>query len=221
MKAFGYIRVSGLGQVAGDGPIRQRQAIEEYAAKQGIEIAAWFEEKGVCGATEWENRPAWSEMVEKLNGVQTIVVERLDRLARELMIQEYILRDLSRRDVRLLTAAGEDTGNEDPTRVLFRQIIGAISQYDRVMTVRKLRGARQRKRLSGRCEGVKPYGTLGSEAIVVMSIMEMYKDGMTRHAIAQTLNDKGIAPRSAERWYPSTVGNIIVRERDKPEYARD
>ena len=38
VKAFGYIRVSGKGQVKGDGLIRQEKAIREYAESKGIEI---------------------------------------------------------------------------------------------------------------------------------------------------------------------------------------
>src|ERR1051325_9513994 len=144
-EAFGYVRVSGRGQLDGDGFPRQREAIERYAAVNGLRIVRWFEEKAVCGATEWENRPAWSEMVQTLNGVRTIVIEKLDRLARELFIQEYILRDLKQRGVTLVSAAEPDL-DSDPGRVLFRQMMGAIAQYDRTMVVAKLRAARTRMR---------------------------------------------------------------------------
>ena len=38
VKAVSYVRVSGKGQVEGDGPERQRQAIRKYAASAGIEL---------------------------------------------------------------------------------------------------------------------------------------------------------------------------------------
>ena len=37
-KAFGYVRVSGKGQVKGDGLVRQEKAIMEYAKSKGIEV---------------------------------------------------------------------------------------------------------------------------------------------------------------------------------------
>src|SRR5437762_832008 len=77
--AFGYIRVSGKGQLDGDGFPRQRRAISQYAAVNGYRIVRWFEEKAVRGAETWENRPAWMEMMENLNGVRTILIERLDQ----------------------------------------------------------------------------------------------------------------------------------------------
>ena len=93
-KAFGYLRVSGKGQVDGDGFPRQLAAIKAYAAAHDIKIVKVFREEGVPGATEWEDRPAWMEMIGALNGVRAIVIEKLDRLARDLMIQEAIIGDL-------------------------------------------------------------------------------------------------------------------------------
>src|SRR5262245_31487167 len=47
--------------------------------------------------------------------------------------------------------------NETPTAVLVRQILGAISQFEKASLVQKLRQARERKRLThGRCEGRPP-----------------------------------------------------------------
>jgi hypothetical protein len=41
-----------------------------------------------------------------------------------------------------------------PTARLVRQVLGAISEFDKAMTVAKLRGARERKRRgTGKCEG--------------------------------------------------------------------
>ena len=89
-KAFAYLRVSGRGQVDGDGFTRQLTAIKKYAAANNIKIVSVFREKGICGATDWEERPAFSEMMGILltNGIKTVLVERLDRLARDLMVQE-------------------------------------------------------------------------------------------------------------------------------------
>jgi DNA invertase Pin-like site-specific DNA recombinase len=212
-EAFGYLRVSGRGQLDGDGFPRQREAIESHAAASGIRIAKWFEERAVCGKTEWENRPAWLDMVQNLNGVRTIVVERLDRLARELFVQEHILRDLKSRNVTLVSAAEPDLGDSDPARVLFRQIMGAIAQYDRTMIVMKLRAARKRmKATKGRCEGRKPYGDRPGEQTVLDRIKQARAAGETFEAIAAALNTEGIATRVAGgRWFGSTVAKIIRR----------
>jgi len=95
-KAHAYLRVSGKGQVQGDGFTRQLKAVHEYTATHDIRIVNVFREKGVTGAKESAYRPAWSELMTALhaNGVQVVIIEKLDRLARDLMMQETIIGDL-------------------------------------------------------------------------------------------------------------------------------
>jgi DNA invertase Pin-like site-specific DNA recombinase len=136
------------------------KAIREYAAANDIRIVQVFREKGVSGTVEGMDRPTWAEIVGMIlaNGVKTILLETLSRLARELFVQEYILRDMVQRGITLISVTELDLGSTDATRVMFRQILGAIHQYEKTMVVLKLRGARQRmKAREGRCEGAKPY----------------------------------------------------------------
>jgi DNA invertase Pin-like site-specific DNA recombinase len=48
----------------------------------------------------------------------------------------------------------EDT----PTATLVRQVLGAVAQFDKAITVAKLRLARERiRKRDGKCEGRKPH----------------------------------------------------------------
>ena len=155
-KAFAYLRVSGKGQVKGDGFPRQLQAIKKYSAEHDIKIVQVYREEGVSGAKESMDRPAWAEMMTALhsNGVKTIVIEKLDRLARDLMVQEATIADLEKGGFILISVAEPDLMANDPTRILMRPLMGAVAQYDKSQIVLKLRGARIRKRAAeGRCEG--------------------------------------------------------------------
>src|SRR5258708_6701842 len=165
-KAYGYLRVSSQGQVEGDGFARQRSAIEGYAKAHGVKIVQWFEEKGVSGTKDVVERPAFQQMLVALlsNGVRTVIIEKLDRLARDLMVQETILGDMRKRSFDLVSVAEPDLCSDDPSRKLMRQIMGAIAEYDKNMIVLKLRAARQRIRAKGeRCEGGKPFGARPGE----------------------------------------------------------
>ncbi len=209
--AFAYLRVSGKGQLKGDGFPRQLEAVRSYAKDHGIRIAKVFHEKAVPGATEWEHRPAWSEMVAELNGVRTILIERLDRLARELFVQEHILRDLKQRGVTLISVHEPDIDSA-PERILFRQIMGAIAQYDKTMIVMKLRAARQRKKdAGGRCEGRIPYGGKPGEAETRSRIQSLRKGGATLQSICDLLNREGVRTRFGGLWLPATVNRIARR----------
>lgn len=215
-KAFGYLRVSGQAQVKGDGFPRQLAAIKSYAAANDIKIQRVFEEKGVSGALDSMDRLAWVEMMGLVlaNGVKTIVIEKLDRLARDLMVQEHIIADLQRYGVNLISAAEPDLCSNDPGRKLMRHIMGAIAEYDKTMIVAKLKVARQRKKAgpTGRCEGQKPFGHYVGENAALSRMRELHKSETNLTAIASTLNSEGIKPRQGTKWFPMTVSRILKRK---------
>lgn len=208
-KAFGYLRVSGRGQLDGDGFARQRKAIEEFAAAQNINIVQWFEEKGVTGTVE--DRPAWRALLTELHsdGVAIVIVEKLDRVARDLMVQESIIASLMKDGFELRSASEPDMCSADPSRVLIRQILGAFNQYERSTIVLKLRAARDRKRRNGRCEGRKPYGFRPGEQEIRDRMANMHGEGASWTAIANTLNSEGIKTRSGGKWFPASVSQIF------------
>jgi DNA invertase Pin-like site-specific DNA recombinase len=214
--AFAYLRVSGAGQIDGHGFDRQRQAVADFAAKSGLDIAAEYRDEAVSGTTEWDARDGFAAMVEacEAQGVRTILVENPDRLARDLPVQEAVLASLRKRGIRLVTAAGIDlTDSADPMRVLVRQLLGAVAQYDKSQIVRKLAAARAAKRASGqRCEGRKPYGAVEGEerGIVRIRHLRTIKTYSLRR-IAYTLNTEGVPTRSGKPWSAEAVRKVAAR----------
>jgi len=209
-KAFGYIRVSGKGQVDGDGPVRQRKTITDFAKSEGFHIDKWFEDAGVSGTIY--NRPALAEMMMSLEedpGITTVVIERLDRLARDLIVQETIIADFDKHGVTVVSATDGEI-SDDPTRKLVRQIMGAIAEYDKNMTVIKLRVARERARKkNGKCEGRKSIKESCPEAINL--IMSLRKKGMTFKKIATELNNRGFKTVSGSDFSVANVKMIWKR----------
>lgn len=219
MKTFAYLRVSGKSQVDGDGFDRQLLACQAYAAANGLEIVETFREQGISGTKELEDRPALSELFAALeeNGVKTILVERLDRLARDLMVQETIIADAQKSGYTLISAAEPDLCSTDPSRVLVRQIFGAIAQYEKAMIVLKLRGARNRKKAkTGSCEGRKPFGHYPDEAgtLTRMLYLRSINEGTT--AITATLNREGLLTRARSPWHEATVRKILRSHGKEP-----
>jgi DNA invertase Pin-like site-specific DNA recombinase len=213
-KAFAYLRVSGKGQVDGDGSPRQKAAISAYADAHGIRIKQWFQEEGVSGTKDLENRPALQELMIALhsNGVRTVLIEKLDRLARDLMIQESVIADFQRSGFQLISVKEPDLCSDEPTRVLLRQMMGAFAQYERSMIVLKLRSARQRARIrDGRCEGRKPFGEREGEQDIIARIQKLADRGMNYTEIADKLNAEGLPTRANGQWFPATVSRILAR----------
>jgi DNA invertase Pin-like site-specific DNA recombinase len=211
-KAFAYLRVSGKGQIEGDGFTRQRAAIKAYADANGLKIVRQFREEGVSGTIETMDRPAWAEMMAALhaNGVRTIIVEKLDRVARDLMVQEACIADLRKYGFTLISVAEPDLMANDPTRVLMRQLMGAVAQYDKSQIVAKLRGARMRKRAAeGRCEGRKPYGFYDGENAIIERMKALRAEGLGFDRIAAAMNAEGLPTRSRGRWHGFAVNQIL------------
>ena len=113
---FAYLRVSGKSQIRGDGFRRQFIAIRQYCAAHQLRIVRIFKERGVSGTKELDDRPALSELFAALeeDGVKTVVVEKLDRLARDLMVQETIMADMQKHGYTLLSTAEPDLVAEIP-----------------------------------------------------------------------------------------------------------
>jgi len=122
--AVSYLRVSGKGQVAGDGLPRQRAAIAAFCAAASYELVEEFCDGGVRGTTDLEGRPGLAALLDRIesNGVKVVIVERADRLARDLMVSEVILGQLAKAGARVLTTDGADLSSaaDDPTRTLIR-----------------------------------------------------------------------------------------------------
>lgn len=212
-KAFAYMRVSGLGQEDGDGFTRQREAIERYAAACGMEIVRWFQDTHT-GKDEWSKRPGWTEMIGAVNGVSTIVTERMDRVARSMLVQEMIVDDLQKRGISLRTTTGDDSSDEDPERVMFRQILGVFAQYERTVIVAKMRAARVRIRArDGKCEGRKAFGVKEGEADS-LRMMKQLRAGelMTFERVAAKMNELGLPTRGGGKWIGAAVCKILRRE---------
>jgi DNA invertase Pin-like site-specific DNA recombinase len=204
-----------MGQVDGDGFARQSEAIARYAATGGISIVQTFRELGVSGARDLEHRPALQELLLAIEGgdIRLVLIERLDRLARDLMVQETILGDLRKRGITVISVMEPDLCSDDPSRVLMRQLFGAVAQYEKNMIVLKLRGARQRmKARTGRCEGAKAFGTSEAHRPTMERILSLRSAGMAVDKIAEALNVEGLKSKTGGRWYGSSVRNVLLRE---------
>lgn len=216
VQAVSYLRVSSVGQVAGDGFPRQREAIQTYAERNGIQIVGEFRDEGVSGTTEHADREGFTALLERIAGncVRLVLVERSDRLARDLLVQETLLNSLMKLGVRVIDASsGLDlTDESDPSRRLIRQVLGAVAEHDKACLVAKLRKARERKRVAtGRCEGRLAYGARVGEDRGVQRIRQLRSEGLSVRAITERLNAEGIPSRGGKHWSFGSVGRIARR----------
>lgn len=223
-QAIAYLRVSGKSQVDGDGFPRQEEAVKRYAKSNGLELLELFRDEGVSGTKELADRAGLAACLDRVesNGVRIVLVERADRLARDWVVGEVILNQFRALGVKVIEAdhgADLTAGDDNPTGKLIRQILGAVSEFEKNVIVLKLRAARNRvRRTDGRCEGRKPYGTRPGEEKAIEKILELRravrgKERMSFQRIAETLNAEGITTRQGGPWKPGTVYKLVKDHR--------
>ena len=170
-KAVAYIRTSSASNVDGDkdSETQQRTAIASFANRTTFAVIEECSDPGVSGADPIETRPGFSALLDRIegNGVRTVIVEDASRFARDLVTQELGIIALIKRDVRVLTASGDDlTDSSDPSRKMMRQIAGSFAEYEKARIVAKLRSARYRKRAAkGKCEGRKSWAEVNPDLV--------------------------------------------------------
>lgn len=220
MKLFSYIRVSGRGQLSGEGPDRQRESIRTWAVNHKI-IGEFFE-AGVSGTIEGIDRPEFANMVEaiinrRLNGeeIDGIVVERLDRLARDLMVQEMLLKLCRENNIKVFAADQSDgidiaSDGGDPTRKLIRQVIGALAEWEKSQLVLKLKKARDAiKARTGYCGGSKPYGNTPEEVVILRLLKTVVSPDSTCAEVAEQLNLHGLTTRFGTKFSPRAAWRMM------------
>jgi len=171
-KAFAYLRTSSAANVGEDkdSDTRQQEAIQRFADRSGFEIVGTFYDAAVSGADHITDRPGFTSVLEAIagNGVRTIIVETANRFARDLMVQEVGYRQLGDLGITLIAADSPNSFVDDtPTAILIRQVLGAVAQFDKAMTVAKLKGARDRKKkmTGAKVEGRKALHEVCPEAV--------------------------------------------------------
>lgn len=237
-KIFAYLRISTAGQMEGSGLDRQEETCRAFAARQGWQIARIFKEQQ-SGSDSYVDRPQLSEALKLASSeegvvnaldIDTIIIERADRLARDLIVAELFLQECKERGVKIYAAdSGEDLVNAtgDPTRTLIRQVLGAVAQWDKSVIVRKMQLGRRKKaeRTGKPCGGPQaaPYGDRGGlaqrnlERQVVLQILDLRSQGYSFNHIARRLynsrtkNPNGGAgsPNPSFSWSGKTVYRIV------------
>ena len=157
----------------------------------------------------------------KAGEAEQLVVYRLDRLARDLILQETLVQRLRDQGtpVRSASEPDIDTDTDDPTKTLIRQIIGAVSQYERAVIRGRMMAGRAAKRAQGGYGGgTVPYGfrLLDSkiepdpdEQVVVALVCELAAKGLSLRQIITELDNAGHKPRSGDAWHPTQVSRIV------------
>jgi DNA invertase Pin-like site-specific DNA recombinase len=222
IRVVSYLRVSSTMQVEGDGFDRQRAAIAEYIKKHKLLLVDEYREEGISGTAVLAERPALAALMAGIasNGVRVVLVERADRLTRDMLAGEIILAKFRSVGVQVFDSSGNDltVADGDPSRIFVRQLLAAVAQYDKALIVGRMRAGKDRiaERDGHRCEGQKPYGYYPGEQSAVaraQALLDSYVAGKRPHyaAVARELNAEGMLTRTGVPWSAAMVRRVLTR----------
>jgi DNA invertase Pin-like site-specific DNA recombinase len=219
IKAVAYFRTSSETNVGQDKDTlkRQREAVMKYAKTAGYEIIAEYTDDGVKGADPVDQRPGFAAILAHIagNGVRHIIVETSSRFARDLVTQETGWRFLQDMGITLIAADSPEAFLDDtPTATMVRQILGAVSQFEKAALVAKLKGARDRKKAAtGKCGGRKSYEERAPDMVAMAKKLARYTvNGRKRSLrdVAAELEAAGHLAAGGKRYAATAVARMIA-----------
>lgn len=221
-KVVAYCRTSTENQKEEKTIDLQVESLTKYASNHGMEIVEWFKDDGVSGGLE--HRPELLKLMDYLEAntdIETILIYKLDRLARDLFIQEGLIKEFTKLKRQLVSTLEPDLASNDPFRKAFRQMLGVFAEFEKAMITLRMKNGRDSSVSKGRWHGGEVYGFDNKdgmllinkrEADVVKQIFHLkrYKR-MKLNKIAEHLNSQNIpTKRGTTKWWPSTIKKILT-----------
>lgn len=239
MKVVGYCRVS-TGAQRDEGTIDiQYETLQNYVEEKGYELIyppgiiekqadKFFNDDGIGGAKDLDYRPGLSGMFDFLETdkeVTHVLIYKLDRIARDLYIQEHLIAKLKALGKELISVTEPDICSTDPMRIAFRQFMGIFAQLEKsFITMRMTSGRTKKASKGGHAGGVPPYGYNSHEGEllinkeeekIIKDIFRMKGRGFGLNQIARELTSANAPmPRTGKpgTWNKGTIKYILNNE---------
>ena len=203
----------------------QREQCEFWCFKNKISIDEVFSDESASGADE--AREALWDAINALKKGDVLVVYNRDRLARSLFLAEYIRRKVAEKGARIVAITGDIDG-DSPENVLIRQVLDAVSEYERKIIARRTsHSMRELQRQGYKVGGHPPFGwttdptglslvPVEREQATLKLILKLHDQGFGLRRIAQKLNADTETHARCGIWYPATIKRILDRRDRMP-----
>ena len=226
-KVAAYLRVSTESQVGENrfGLLAQKEQILTYAKQNGFQVIKWYSDEGISGAI-LEREGLQSLIEDSRKGCfLAVLVAKMDRIARDLMFQLWIEKELLKNKVEIISAV-EPFRGQDPTAILFRQIIGSFAQFEKARISERMEGGRRQKaKKGGYSGGGAPLGykTMRGQkslyidkekALTVKRVFGLKEENpqISLQSIADKLNFEGFTTAQGKQFSKVQVKRILDRK---------
>jgi DNA invertase Pin-like site-specific DNA recombinase len=219
-RAIAYLRVSTQRQHrSGLGLDAQRAAIDHFAARESLTVAAEFVEAETGkGADALDRRPQLAAALAAAKVAKcSVVVAKLDRLSRDVA---FVAGLMAQRVPFIVAELGRDA---DPFML---HLYAALAEKERRLISERTKAALAAKKAAGATLGnphnLNQAGSLGRAALMESAqvlanslapvLRSVRSEGATTlRSIAQALNRRGVKSPRGGTWHPSSVANLLSR----------
>jgi len=231
MRYVVYLRVSTDQQAdVGQGLAIQEAECRSWLRSHRHKLVEVCTDAGRSGGLTANERPGLERALALVGADRAdgVLVHRLDRLARDVILQEQLLAEFHRVGKGLRSCSRAEDENlahtpDDPTRALVRRIVGSVAQYEREVIRMRLHAGRARKLLlGGYAGGGVPYGwasvrgelvQVPAEQRAIRKMRRLVGEGWSYRRVCDELERCEMPSRSPHgRWGPSVVRRIVLRE---------
>ncbi len=206
----------------------QKTFINDWASKNNAVIIKWYLDDGWSG--DRIDRPELDKLRDEAGGEwQGVIFIDRDRLARTLAYQEYVIRELSEKEIEVVFI-NNPLADDAQGRIL-QQFYGIVAELERITTAERMRKGKIHKARSGKLVGhTAPYGyryilktgdkdgyfeVYEPEAEIVKMIFHWVADrGYSIYRVVKELYNLGIMPakKKKEYWPKSSIARMLNRE---------
>lgn len=226
-----YTRTSTQNGAGSDSLDAQADACHAWAEANGHAVVSVHRDEAMSGGLPVQDRPGLLDalMALELGEADGLIVHRLDRLARELHVQEAALSHAWTlgEHVRVIEAVEGEVKRDDPNdphRRFLRQVMGAAAELERGLIRARLHGGRRRKAARGEWVGGhrlhRRYGyevvngayvPVETEQVMIDRMREMREGGATYQQIADAFNVGHFPTPGGSEWFATTIMRILKR----------
>lgn len=201
---------------------KQEDRCAAYCGDNGIQQNGVYRDEAISGGVL--DRPGLSQAIRNLQPGWILLVDRPDRLSRELLDTLLIRRQVTEKKAEIVFADGSPTGVGSPEEVFFANILAALAAYERARIIHRCKEGKKRSRKEGKfCGGKLKIGWKMDEGGRVVRCLEERKAiigiclwaarGESSVEIADVLNNSrcyGLC--RGKPWSARTIRKIISRE---------
>ena len=217
-KAIGYIRVSTQQQAEeGVSLEAQRTRIEAWCVANDYELTNVYCDSGISGTKS--DRPELLAALEQTTKDTALICYSLSRLTRSTKDMLQLSEELNRKGANLVSLTEKIDTTTAAGKMLFR-MLAVLNEFERDQIAERTKSALSHKKANQEAYNHTPFGYQRKgdkfvkdvgESKAIALIQRKREQGASIRDIVEELNNKGIKPKKANKWNPSSVYYLLKR----------